>query len=149
MKASSIPQRFNLRHTDHHDPQTPNLNFGAVLFVSDDFGSHPVGQTNHSSPLHIGQGTETKVSCKTNSQHIPAIIGFKGKCNIYNPGSICLEFKPIRTEVSGGVFCMSMPSWPTQKTLLNLHYSLTSLASILELLSFLSGLHRLAPLLSH
>ena len=77
--------------------QLPNIHFGAVLFASDAFRSHPLGCTNHSTLLHTGQirdlGTETKVGCKTSSQHIPVIMGFKGKCNVYDPGSIHLESK--------------------------------------------------------
>ena len=86
-----------MRRTDRHDPQTPNIDFGAVLFASDDFGSHQVGRTNHCSPLRVGRirdlGAETEVGCETSSQHIPAITGFKGKCDVYDPGSIYLESK--------------------------------------------------------
>ena len=62
-----------------------------------DFGSHPVGRTNHRTPRRAGRirdlGVDTKGSCKTSSQHIPAITGYKGKHDIYDPGSIYLESK--------------------------------------------------------
>lgn len=66
------PSLSSSRHTDCHDPQTPNVDLGAVLFASDDLGSHPVGRTDHRGPLGVGWirdlGAETKVGCEANSQ---------------------------------------------------------------------------------
>jgi len=87
MSVSSL--KGDSRRTDRHDPQTPNVDLGAVLFASDDLGSHPVGRTDHGSPLGVGWirdlGTEAKVGCKASSQHIIAITGSKERRGVCDP----------------------------------------------------------------
>lgn len=40
-------RRFGLDHFDGHDAERPDVDFGAVFFLLDDFGGHPVGSADH------------------------------------------------------------------------------------------------------
>jgi hypothetical protein len=69
-------QSAKSRRTNRHDPQTPNIDLGAVLLARDDLGGHPVRRTDHRGPFGVGRirdlGAETKVSWVVQSQHAPA-----------------------------------------------------------------------------
>lgn len=57
--------RFRLDHLDGHDTKRPDIDFGTILLLFDDFGRHPVGSANHGGTLRFGLGefgTEAKVS---------------------------------------------------------------------------------------
>lgn len=57
-------RRLVLDHLDGHDAETPDVDLGAVLFLLDDLGRHPVGRADHGGALValLGQfGAEAEV----------------------------------------------------------------------------------------
>jgi hypothetical protein len=57
--------RLGLDHLDGHDTQRPDVDLAAILFLLDNFRSHPVRSTDHCGTLAalLSQlGAETKVS---------------------------------------------------------------------------------------
>lgn len=56
---------FGFDHLDGHDAKGPDVDFGAVFFLLDDFGRHPVGGADHGCAFGFcfGEfGAEAKVS---------------------------------------------------------------------------------------
>lgn len=64
---------LGLDHLNCHDTQGPDINLGTVLFLLDDFGSHPVRRANHSGSLRFGLcefGAEAKIGlCLVSSSY--------------------------------------------------------------------------------
>ena len=55
---------FGFDHLNGHDAEGPHVDFGAVFFLLDDFGGHPVGSADHGGAFGflVGQfGAETEV----------------------------------------------------------------------------------------
>lgn len=60
-------RRLGLNHFDGHNAQGPDVDFVAVLLLLDNFGSHPVGCTDHCCALGalFGElGAESEISYK-------------------------------------------------------------------------------------
>ena len=57
---------FGLDHLDGHDSERPDVDFGTVFFLLDDFGRHPVGGADHGGAFGFGfreLGAEAEVRC--------------------------------------------------------------------------------------
>jgi hypothetical protein len=56
---------FRFDHFNGHDTQGPAIDLGAVFFLLDNFGGHPVGGADHGGALILGfgeLGTEAEIS---------------------------------------------------------------------------------------
>lgn len=44
-------RRLRLNHLNRHDAKRPDIDFGAILLLLDDLGSHPIWRADHGSTL--------------------------------------------------------------------------------------------------
>ena len=57
---------FGLDHLNGHDAERPDVDFGAVFFLLDDFRRHPVRGSDHCGAFALGFGkfgAETEIGC--------------------------------------------------------------------------------------